>query len=122
VIHGITPHLSNLSGQLAIGAIDVIHGFNSWDAFLRRLRDYANDANIRPCTSMSPSFDIDPADLAWMGQLTPTWIATKLMVCFKFPIHHRNDHTLDCCGTLKWLVNVTAKAAIPPHQRIPWSW
>jgi hypothetical protein len=64
VIHGLTPKFSDFSDQVATSAVDVIHGFNSWDAFPRRLRDYAIHANIRTGTSSSPRCDIDPEDLA----------------------------------------------------------
>jgi hypothetical protein len=68
VVHGITPKFADFASQVTTGVIDVVHGINSWDAFVRRLHDYATHLNIRPAPSTVTSADINPSDFVWLGQ------------------------------------------------------
>jgi hypothetical protein len=110
VIHGITPQFVDYFGQVATDVINVINGFDNWDAFIRRIRDYATHANICPSPASATSM-LDPADLVWIGQPNPNRSqASRLMSAFTCPIHRHNDHPLHQFGMLKSKVAVTSKA------------
>jgi hypothetical protein len=115
VIHGLTPKFADFASQVAMGVIDVVHGFNNWDAFVRRLRYYAAHLNIRPSPSTATSADIDPSDLIWLGQpgLDKNQ-ANFLMTMFTCPIHRSNDDTLERCGAVKRLFTVSSNTNSAP--------
>jgi hypothetical protein len=91
VIHGLTPNFADFASQVFTGIIDVVHGFNSWDAFICSLCDYVMHLNTRPAPSTARSTDLDPSDLVLVLVQT----------------HHSKDHTKDCCGTVKRLFAVS---------------
>jgi hypothetical protein len=102
MVHGLTPKIAEFASQVATDVIDVVHGFNSQDAFVRRLRDYAMHLNIHPAPSTATSADIDPSDLVWLGQPGMDKNQTNhLMTLFNFPIHRSNYHTPDRCDAVK---------------------
>jgi hypothetical protein len=111
VVHGLTPKCAAFASQVATGVIDLVHGCNSWDAFVRRLRDYATHLNIRPAPSTATSADSDRSDLVWLGQpgLDKNQ-ANRLMTLFTCPIHRSNDHNMDRCGAVKRFFTVSSKA------------
>jgi hypothetical protein len=110
VVHGLNPKIADFVSQVATGVIDVVHGLNSWDAFVRRLRDYATHLNIRPAPSTATSTDIDPSDLVWFGQPGPDKNqANRLITLFTCPLNCSNDPNVECCGAVKRLFTA------PPH-------
>jgi hypothetical protein len=114
VIHSLTPRFTYFSGQVATGVIDIINGFDNWDALIHCLRDCATHANIRPSPATIAS-TLDLEDLVWIGQPNLDRHQTgRLMAAFTCPIHRHNDHTLNRCGALKRYVNVTSKSDPPP--------
>jgi hypothetical protein len=116
LVHGLTPKFAGFSSQVATSVIDVVHGFNSWGAFIRRFRDYATHLNIRPAPSNATSADIDPSDLVWLGQPGLDMNQTDhLMTLFTFPIHRSDDHTLDRCGAMKRLFAVSPNTNSAPY-------
>jgi hypothetical protein len=101
------PQFADLSGQVSTGAIYVINGFDNWDAFIGRLRDYATHANIRPSPAAAAS-TLDPEDLVWIYQPNLERHQTgRLVAAFPCTIHRHKYHTLDQCVALKLSVNVT---------------
>jgi hypothetical protein len=97
VVHSLTPKFADFASQVSTGVIDVVHGFNSWDAFIRHLHDYATRLNIRPAPSTATS-----VYLIWIGQPgVDKNQANRLMTLFTCPIHRSNDNTLDRCGSVK---------------------
>jgi hypothetical protein len=109
VVHGLNPKFADFASQVATIVIDVVHGLNSWDAFVHRLCDYATHLKIRSALTTT-SADIDPSDLVWLSQpgLDKNQ-ANCLMNLFTFPIHLSNDHTLDHCVVAKRFI------AVPPN-------
>jgi hypothetical protein len=101
VIHGLPPKFADFASQVSTGVIDVVHGFNSWDAFLLHLRDYTTHLNIHPAPITATSTNLDPSDLVYLGQ--PALDKNRdnhLITLFTCPMHRSNDHTLDRCGTV----------------------
>jgi hypothetical protein len=115
VVHGLTAKFVDFASQVATGVIDVVHGFNSWDAFVRHLRDYATHLNIRPAPSTVTSAGINPSNLVWLGQPgVEKNQANRMMNLFTCPIHRSSDHTLDRCGFVKRFFSVSPKTNSAP--------
>jgi hypothetical protein len=115
LVHGLAPKFADFASHVATGVIDVVHGFNSWYAFVRRLRYYTTHLNFRPSPSTATSANIDQSDLVWFRQ--PGLYknkANRLMTLFTCPIHRSNDHNLDRCGAVKSFFTVSPKINSSP--------
>jgi hypothetical protein len=124
VVDSLTPKFADFSNQVATSVIDVVHGLNSWDAFVRCLHYYETHLNIRPAPSTATSADIDPSDLVWLGQHgMDKNKANRLMTLFTCPIHRSNDLTLDRHGAVKRFFAVSPNTNSTPWWiNRPWQW